>query len=91
MLCRRKRSRGKIRFRVRSYLIDARVKPPKEVDGDVTLQLDVVRGGSRFLVFELSRFLQVHTVEADGRLWNSFITPRWKARGSHAAPTIWWL
>ncbi|MGC2770858.1 MAG: M1 family aminopeptidase [Candidatus Sulfotelmatobacter sp.] len=53
--------------RVRSYLIDARVKPPKEVDGDVTLQLDVVRGGSRFLVFELSRFLQVHTVEADGK------------------------
>ena len=53
--------------RVRSYVIDARVKPPKEVDGDVTLQLDVVRGGSRFLVFELSRFLQVQTVEADGR------------------------
>lgn len=53
--------------RVRSYIIDARVKPPKEVDGDVTLQLDVVRGGSRFLVFELSRFLQVQTVEADGR------------------------
>ncbi|MGA2376787.1 MAG: M1 family aminopeptidase [Candidatus Sulfotelmatobacter sp.] len=53
--------------RVRSYVIDARVKPPKEVDGDVALQLDVVRGGSRFLVFELSRFLQVQTVEADGR------------------------
>src|SRR5580700_6460782 len=54
--------------RVRSYVIDTRVKPPKEVDGDVTLQLDVVRGGSRFLVFELSRFLQVQTVEADGRV-----------------------
>ncbi len=54
--------------RVRSYVIDARVKPPKEVDGDVTLQLDAVRGGSRFLVFELSRFLQVQTVEADGKV-----------------------
>jgi len=53
--------------RVRSYVIDARVKPPKELDSEVTLKLDVVRGGSRFLVFELSRFLQVHTVEADGR------------------------
>jgi len=53
--------------RVRSYVIDARVKPPKELDGEVTLKLDAVRGGSRFLVFELSRFLQVHTVEADGR------------------------
>jgi hypothetical protein len=53
--------------RVRSYVIDARVKPPKELAGEVTLKLDAVRGGSRFLVFELSRFLQVHTVEADGR------------------------
>jgi hypothetical protein len=53
--------------RVRSYVIDARVRPPKEVDGDVTLQLDVMRGGSRFLVFELSRFLQVQTVQADGK------------------------
>jgi hypothetical protein len=53
--------------RMRSYVIDAQVKPPKELDAEVTLQLDVVRGGSRFLVFELSRFLQVHEVEADGR------------------------
>jgi len=52
---------------VRSYVIDAEVKPPKELDAKVQLQLDVVRGGSRFLVFELSRFLQVQTVEADGR------------------------
>jgi Peptidase family M1 domain len=54
-------------IRMRSYVIDAQVKPPKELDAEVTLQLDVAHGGSRFLVFELSRFLQVHTVEADGR------------------------
>jgi hypothetical protein len=54
-------------IRVRRYVIDARVKPPKEVDGEVNLQLDVVRGGSRFLVFELSRFLQIQTVEVDGK------------------------
>jgi len=54
-------------IRVRSYVIDAWVKPPKELDGEVKLQLDVVRGGSRFLVFELSRFLQIQTVEADGK------------------------
>ncbi len=35
------------------------VKPPKEFDAEVNLELDVKRGGSRFLVFELSRFLQV--------------------------------
>jgi hypothetical protein len=51
---------------VRSYVIDAHIMPPKELDADVTLELDVKRGGSRFLAFELSRFLQVKSVEADG-------------------------
>jgi len=51
---------------VRSYVIDAYVKPPKELDAEVNLALDVKQGGSRFLVFELSRFLHVQTVEADG-------------------------
>jgi hypothetical protein len=55
------------RLRVHSYVIDAQVKPPKELDAQVKLQLDAVRGGSRFLIFELSRFLHVHTVEADGK------------------------
>jgi hypothetical protein len=53
--------------RVRTYVIDAHVIPPKELDAEVTLQLDVRRGGSRFFVFELSRFLAVKSVEADGR------------------------
>jgi hypothetical protein len=52
---------------VRHYLIDAHVKPPKQLDAEVELQLEVRRGGSRFLAFELSRFLQIRTVEADGR------------------------
>ena len=51
---------------VRNYVIDAHVKPPKELDAEVNLDLDVKRGGSRFLVFELSRYLQVQSVEADG-------------------------
>lgn len=55
------------RLRVRSYVIDAQVKPPKELDAEVKLQLDAVRGGSRFLVFELSRYLHIQTVEVDGR------------------------
>ena len=54
-------------IRVRRYVIDAWVKPPKQLDGEVKMQLDVVRGGSRFLVFELSRFLQIQTVEVDGK------------------------
>jgi len=55
------------RIFVRNYVIDAHVTPPKQLDAEVKLQLDVVRGESRFLVFELSRFLQIETVEADGR------------------------
>jgi len=51
---------------VRRYVIDAHVNPPKELDAEVNLELDVRRGGSRFLVFELSRFLKVNSVEADG-------------------------
>jgi hypothetical protein len=52
---------------VHRYVIDAHVKPPKQLDAEVKLQFEVVRGGSRFLGFELSRFLQIKTVEVDGR------------------------
>lgn len=53
-------------IRVRSYVIHATVTPPKQLDAEVNLQLDVMRGGSRFLVFELSRYLKVQKVEAEG-------------------------
>ena len=59
-------SRGN-RLLVHSYVIDAQVKPPKELDAEVKLQLDAVRGGWRFVVFELSRYLHIQTVEVDGR------------------------
>ncbi len=49
------------------YVIDAEVKPPKELDADVSVELAVERSGSRFLSFELSRFLEVKSVEADGK------------------------
>ncbi len=52
---------------VRRYVIDAHVKPPKQLDAEVEVQLDVVHSGSRFLGFELSRFLQVQSVEMDGK------------------------
>jgi hypothetical protein len=52
---------------VRKYVIDAHVNPPKQLDAKVELQIEVVRGGSRFLGFELSRYLQIQTVEADGK------------------------
>lgn len=52
---------------VRSYKIDAHVKPPKRLDAQVELELDVARGGLRFLAFELSHFLKIQAVEADGK------------------------
>jgi hypothetical protein len=55
------------RIDVRGYLIDAHVKPPKQLDADVELEVEARRGGWRFLAFELSRFLQVQRVEADGK------------------------
>jgi hypothetical protein len=52
---------------LRSYVINAEVKPPKELDAEVNLNLEMLRDGSRFLVFELSRFLKIQSVEEDGR------------------------
>jgi len=51
----------------RSYTIDAHVRPPTQLDAQVQFQFVAKDGGSRFLVFELSRFLQVRRVEADGK------------------------
>lgn len=52
---------------VRDYVIDAHVSPPKQLDAEVKLRLDVSHDADRFLVFELSRFLKIQTVEQDGR------------------------
>jgi hypothetical protein len=51
---------------ISSYKIRAVVKPPTELDADSTLQIDVHQGGGRALTFELSRFLDIMRVEADG-------------------------
>jgi peptidase M1-like protein len=49
------------------YTIRADVKPPTDLSADARLQVEVRRGGMRTLLFELSRFLHVKTVEANGR------------------------
>jgi hypothetical protein len=54
-------------FYPRSFIINARIKPPKELDAEVTLNLDVKHDASRFVVFELSRFLKIQTIEGNGR------------------------
>lgn len=53
-------------IQLRDYIIDAEVKPPKEIDAKVDVQLEFSRTASRCVVFELSRALHIQSVEADG-------------------------
>lgn len=52
---------------VRRYEIAVDVKPPKQIHAEARLQLDVMQGKERTLLFELSRFLQVESVEMNGQ------------------------
>ncbi|HEV2117174.1 MAG TPA: M1 family aminopeptidase [Terriglobales bacterium] len=49
------------------YRIRARITFPHELSANALLELEVHHSGERALFFELSRFLQVKRVEADGR------------------------
>jgi hypothetical protein len=53
-------------FVAKDYVIDAHLKPPKELDAKVTLQLQINGNPTRFLAFELSRYLKVQSVEWNG-------------------------
>lgn len=55
------------RLHVSTYKIKVDVKPPTDLAVDCTLNADVAQGGDRVLLFELSRYLKVSTVELDGR------------------------
>jgi len=49
------------------YTIRAEVLPPKQMHVRARVQLDVREGGTRALLFELSRFLQIESVKLDGQ------------------------
>lgn len=51
---------------VSRYKIRAEIAPPTTLNADATLQMEVRQGGQRAALFELSRFLQIKTLEADG-------------------------
>jgi hypothetical protein len=55
------------RIEVRRYKITTEVQPPKQIHARARMQLDVLEGGPRMLLFELSRFLQVESVKVDGQ------------------------
>jgi hypothetical protein len=52
---------------ISSYRIRARVTLPHELAATAQLELEVRQDGVRALLFELSRFLQLKSVQADGR------------------------
>jgi len=53
-------------FSVTQFTISTDIKPPTEISATAVLSLTPRRNGSRVLLFELSRLLQVQSVEANG-------------------------
>ena len=53
-------------IRISRYRIRAEVSPPSELNAEAFLQVDVGQGGQRAVLFELSRFLHIKQVDADG-------------------------
>ena len=51
----------------RRYTIRTEVQPPKEIHAHARVELEVKEGGTRDLLFELSRFLQVESVKLNGK------------------------
>jgi len=52
---------------IRHFAITCKVTPPKQIHAEARLQVEVKHDGARTLLFELSRFLQVDSVEMDGQ------------------------
>lgn len=52
---------------IRSYRIRASIRPPTTVQARARLQVEILRGGSRSVLFELSRYLKVDQVTMDGK------------------------
>ena len=51
---------------ISSYNINASIEFPNQLSADARLHLRVLRGGERTVLFELSRYLKIRQVEADG-------------------------
>jgi Peptidase family M1 domain len=52
---------------ISKYQIDARLSPPHDLAAVTTLDAQVLQGGSRIVLFELSRYLQVKQVDYQGK------------------------
>jgi hypothetical protein len=54
-------------FEIPSYKIQARIAPPTRLEAETACDLHILRDGQRALLFELSRYLLITRVEADGQ------------------------
>lgn len=54
-------------FLITKYLINGTIDPALSLSADTTLDGTVRQGGVRVLIFELSRYLQIKSVEMDGK------------------------
>jgi len=53
-------------FQVNRISIRAHVKPPTQIEAVATLDIELKEAGERALMFELSRFIRVQSVQRDG-------------------------
>ena len=60
---------------IESYRIQAVVQPPSELRASTEVEMQVQKGGQRTVLFELSRYLKVDSVEWDGRALDSIQNP----------------
>jgi Peptidase family M1 domain len=51
---------------VSKYTVNGKVSPPTKLSADATLDVEARQGGSRIVMFELSRYLRVKSVTMDG-------------------------
>jgi len=52
---------------ISKYTITTSLDPPHELAADATLDVQVKQGGTRMVLFELSRYLQLKEVECEGK------------------------
>ncbi|HVP42672.1 MAG TPA: M1 family aminopeptidase [Terriglobales bacterium] len=57
---------GRRDITVRRYTIDARIEPPHQLEAEATLDADVLEGGGRALLFQLSRYLRISSIDSGG-------------------------
>jgi hypothetical protein len=52
---------------VSKYTISGKLDPPRDLTAEATLDVEVKQSGARMVLFELSRYLQLKQVDADGQ------------------------